>query len=128
MGSITRLVKSRETLYRTLGLAGGIAGLVGVLVAIVANGLDFVLVINDENIEISRALVGMSWGMMGALGGIMSWSNPTIPGLLMLISGIAGLITIPAYFSVGGILLIIGAVLALATRASTGPPPQGRSE
>ncbi len=91
--------------------------MVGVLVAIFVTGLDFVLVIRDENIEVSRTLVGMTWALVGILGGTMSWRNPKVPGMFMLVSGIAGLITIPAYFVVGGILLVLGAVMAVTSKS-----------
>ena len=110
-------MSNRARLARSLGVVGGAVGLAGVLIAIFFSGLDFVLVISDENIEVSRTLVGMAWSMIGILGGIMSWKNPKVPGAVMLISGVAGLVTMPEYFSVGGIILIIGAVVALTSKA-----------
>ena len=102
-----------------LAVSGGLAGLIGVLVAIFVTGLDFVLVIEEENIEVSKTLVGMSWALVGLLGGVMSWGNPRIPGLFMLVSGVAGLITIPIYFVAGGILLLLGAIMALTEKKAT---------
>ena len=71
-------IKSREEMSRLLAVGGGLVGLLGVLVGILITGLDFVLVIKDENIEVSRTLVGMSWGLVGILGGVMSWKNPRV--------------------------------------------------
>ena len=87
----------------------------GILVAITINGLDLVLVIKDENIEISRTLVGMAWAMVGILGGVMAWRSPTIPGLVMAVAGVAGIVTIPVYFAAGGILLLLAALVALTS-------------
>ena len=115
-----RLLDDRIRVARTLGVAGGLAGLLGVLVAVFVSGLDFFFLFSGENIEVSRTLVAMAWSLTGALGAVMSWKNPMVPGFLMGISGIAGIVTIPEYFSVGGILLLMGAVVALSIR--TGEP------
>ena len=64
-------VRTRAGVGRLLAVCGGLAGLGGVLVAIFVTGLDFVLVVKDENIEVSRTLVGMSRALVGILGGIM---------------------------------------------------------
>jgi hypothetical protein len=116
-GWIREFAKTRDGRARLLAVAGGLAGLVGVLVAIFVTGLDFVLVIKDENIEVSRTLVGMSWALVGILGGIMSWRDTKIPAIFMLVAGIAGLFTMPPYFAVGGGLLIIGGLMSLTSGA-----------
>ena len=103
---------------RSVAVAGGVLGVVGVLIAMAVSGLDFVLVIRDENIEVSRTLVGMSWGLVGVLGGVMGWSNPKVPGVVMLVSGVAGIITMPAYFSGGGVLLLVAAAMALSWKSN----------
>ena len=113
---VRNVVGSREGMSRMLGVFGGMAALLGVLVGIVVTGLDYVVVIREDNIEVPRSLVGMSWALVGVLGGVMSWRNPVVPGVVMLVSGIAGLVTMPAYFSAGGGLLLSGAVIALTTR------------
>ena len=106
-------MRNRQKAVRLLGVTGGIAGFVGILVAITFNGLDLVLVIKDENIEISRTLVGMAWAMVGILGAIMWWRNSTIPGLVIAVGGVAGIVTIPVYFAAGGVLLLLAALVAL---------------
>ena len=111
-------VRTRAGVGRLLAVCGGLAGLGGVLVAIFVTGLDFVLVVKDENIEVSRTLVGMSWALVGILGGIMKWRNTRIPALFMLLAGLAGLFTMPAYFAVGGLLLIAGGLIAFVTQPS----------
>ena len=109
-------MKNKDTTARILAVVGGLVGMLGVLGAIVISGLDFVLVVKDENIEASRSLVGMSWGLVGILGGVMKWGDIRIPGLVMLLGGVAGLVTMPAYFSVGGVILIAAAALAFSSR------------
>ena len=111
-----RFKKDRLALARLLAVAGGLVALVGVLVAIFVTGLDFILVIQEEDIEISRTLVGMGWALVGVLGGIMSWTHPRVPGAFMLMAGVAGLVTIPEYFSVGGALLIVGSLMAFSSK------------
>ena len=121
MLSTRELIKDREKTARFLGVSGGLVGFAGILVAITVNGLDFVLVIKDENIEVSRTLVGMAWAMVGILGAIMAWRNPTIPGLVMAAGGVAGIVTLPAYFAAGGTLLLLAALLALTSSSGASP-------
>ena len=110
-------IHGRERAARLLAVGGALVGLLGVLIGISVTGLDFVLVIKDENVEVSRTLVGMAWSLMGLLGGVMSWREPRVPGLLMAVAGVGGLVTMPAYFSAGGILLLIGAAIALSSKS-----------
>ena len=55
-----QLKKDRLALARLLAVIGGLAGLVGVPVAVFVTGLDFIPVIEDEGIEVYRTLVGMA--------------------------------------------------------------------
>ena len=112
-------LKNRILMARLLAVGGGLAGLVGVLVAVSITGLDFVPVIRDENIEVPRTLVGLAWALVGVFGGIMSWKNNRVPALFMLVAGVAGIITIPEYFAVGGALLLIAAVITMTNKSSS---------
>ena len=107
---------SRLNFARFLAIIGGLAGFIGVVIGIGFNGLDFILVIKDEDIEVSRTLVGMAWALTGILGGVIVWGSSKVPGLIMLVSGVGGIVTMPAYFAVGGFLLPLGAVAALTTK------------
>lgn len=48
----------------------------------------------------------------------MSWTHPRVPAVFMLVAGIAGLVTMPAYFSVWGALLIGEALLASSIKGA----------
>ena len=106
---------------RIMAATGGVAAFISMVVAIFIIGMDFVLGFGGQGILISRPLVGMWLGLMGLLGAVMTWRNTKIPGLFALASGIGGLLTIPVYFGVGGVLLILGSLLMLTstTQSST---------
>ena len=105
---IKDLSASRLKIARLLAIIGGLAGFVGVVIGIGFNGLGFILVIKDEDIEVSRTLVGMAWALTGILGGVIVWGSSKVPGLIMLVSGVGGIVTMPAYFAVGGFLFATG--------------------
>ena len=67
----------------------------------------------------SRTLMALTWALAGTLGGLISWRDSKIPGLIMVVSGFAGIVILPAYFAAGGALLIMGAVLAFASKSES---------
>ena len=100
-------------------IAGGLTAFISMFVALWVIGMDFVLGFGKEGILISRPLVGMWLALMGVLGGVMSWRDSKVPGLFALATGIGGFLTIPIYFTAGGVLLVLGAVLMMASKPAS---------
>lgn len=58
-------------------------------------------------------VIGVLAAIAGTVGGAIAVPKPKIAAVLMLISGIGGIIAVFAAYVFGGALLIIGGVLAL---------------
>ena len=121
LDAVGKFRKNQDKAGRLIAASGGVTAFISMCVAIYIIGMDFVLGFGGQGILISRPLVGMWLGLMGLLGGVMTWRNTKIPGMFALASGIVGLLPIPVYFAVGGVLLILGSLLMLTstTRSST---------
>ena len=117
---LKKLLSQQEKVGRALVIVGGLAAFLGMFAALWIIGMDFVLGFGKEGILISRPLVGMWLALMGILGGVMSWRNSKVPGLFAFATGIGGFLTIPVYFTAGGILLVLGAVLMITSKPATG--------
>ena len=120
MNLIEKLRSRQERIGRAVVIAGGLAALIGMSVALWVIGMDFVLGFGREGILISRPLVGMWLALMGILGGVMTWKDAKVPGSFAFATGVGGFLTIPIYFAAGGALLILGAVLMIASKPGPG--------
>ncbi|HEY3063217.1 MAG TPA: DUF4064 domain-containing protein [Chloroflexota bacterium] len=81
--------------------------------------------------EGASTVVGLGWAalglsVLGIIGGALALAKPRLAGLLLLIAGIGGTISISLAYVVAGPLLVIGGILALvggrrksATRQAT---------
>ena len=113
---IKKLQSRQDKIGRSVVVIGGLTAFIGMFVALWIIGLDFVLGFGREGILISRPLVGMWLALMGVLGGVMTWKDSKIPGLFAFATGVGGFLTIPIYFTAGGVLLVIGAVLMMTSK------------
>ena len=113
---IKKLQSRQDKIGRSVVVIGGLTAFIGMFVALWIIGLDFVLGFGREGILISRPLVGMWLALMGVLGGVMTWKDSKIPGLFAFATGVGGFLTIPIYFTAGGVLLVIGGVLMMTSK------------
>ncbi len=111
---------------RILGLIGGIVGVImGIflLVSGVFGGTLLIGFLGEEGVGVGLAVVVWSisvfmFAILGLAGGIVTRGKPLAGGVLMLVGGIGGFLAGRSWVF-PGILLIIGAVLSLASLKRT---------
>ena len=116
MKQLKKIRARQERIGRGIAVAGGLAAFIGMFVALWIIGMDFVIGFGGQGLLISRPLVGMWLALMGVLGGVMTWKDSKVPGLFAFACGVGGFLTIPVYFTAGGILLVVGSVLMVTSK------------
>ena len=94
-------------------LCGIIGGLIQLVIAGV--GLGFGLVAASIGVDsgiAGNSLVAMIMAIVGIVGGALALAKPLPAAILMAVAAVVGLILISVGFAIGGVLLLIGAVLA----------------
>ncbi len=97
-----------------LGVIGGIAGLLGALFALFVGGIGATFGAKDGGEIMWLGLSSLLLSLIGITGGALGIAKPKAAGYMMLLAGIGGLITVSAAYVIGGPLLIVGGILALA--------------
>ncbi|MDP2953661.1 MAG: hypothetical protein Q8O76_10135 [Chloroflexota bacterium] len=119
-----------KTAAIVLGIAGGVVGLAGTALSLLAGGLGeaFPFLATSSGVELRWAALAFS--IMGILGGALAGSKPSTAGLAMVAAGLGGLMSVAMAYAVAAPLLIAAGILASlcgessgeATKAVEGPP------
>lgn len=98
-----------------LGLLGGLFGIVAAFLSLFAGG-----VTGAENSAIAMAYLSIPISLVGLIGGAMAFAKPKAAGIMMLIAGVGGFVTITVAYLLAGPLLIVGAIMALVVGKTLG--------
>ncbi|MFZ8008231.1 DUF4064 domain-containing protein [Bacillus licheniformis] len=109
----------KRTTEFVLGLIGGISGFIGAFLALIVGGLDA-----SFNSSGTSDIIGLGWGaiflsILGIIASVIVRKKAKLGGILLIISGIGGLICIFLFYLLPAILLIISGVMGLARRDKT---------
>lgn len=97
-----------------LGIIGGIAGLVGAILALFIGGFGAAFGAKDGGEVMWLGFSSLLLSLIGIIGGALGIAKPKAAGYMMLLAGIGGFVAVSAAYIVGGPLLIMGGILALA--------------
>jgi hypothetical protein len=106
----------KRTAEFVLGLLGGIFGVIGATFALFVGGIGAAF-----NAEGAGTVSGLGWAavvfsILGIVASVMVRSRPKASGIMFLIAGIGGIISISAAYILPGVLLIIAGILSLARK------------
>ncbi len=96
-----------------LGVIGGIAGIIGSILVLVLGGIGSVIGGEGAGTVTSLGWVALLLSIVAIVGGALSIAKPKVAGIMMLLMGVGGIITVSIGYVVAGPLLIIGGILAL---------------
>lgn len=102
-----------------LGILGGIAGIVGSIIAMMIGGIGSALGGEGAKTVTSLGWVALLISIVAIVGGALAIAKPKIAGIIMLLMGIGGIIAVSIGYVVAGPLLIIGGILALVGSRKT---------
>lgn len=97
-------------IVQVLAIIGGIFGILGSIFAVAMGGL-FESTINEGEILIYLGIAGLFFSFMGMIGGFLR--NKTVVGIVMIVAGIGGLVSISAGFIVACPCFMLGGIFSL---------------
>ncbi|ATH92534.1 membrane protein [Bacillus glycinifermentans] len=107
----------KRTTEFVLGLIGGIFGFFGAIFALFIGGV-------DAAFNGSSEIIGLGWGaiffsILGIVASIVVKSKPKVGGVLLIISGVGGVISISMFYILPAVLLIIPGIMGLVRKDKT---------
>ncbi|MBP1082314.1 DUF4064 domain-containing protein [Bacillus capparidis] len=106
----------KRTTEFVLGLIGGIFGFIGAIMALAIGGID--AAVNSTG---SSDIIGLGWGaiflsILGIVASVIVRKKPKLGGILLLVSGVGGLICISLFYLLPAVLLIIPGIMGLVRK------------
>ncbi|MEC0235240.1 DUF4064 domain-containing protein [Paenibacillus kribbensis] len=102
-----------------MGLVGGIFGIIAAIIALFVGGVDAALSDTGTSSIMGLAISALIFSILGIVGSAFSKSKPKLAGWLMLVSGIAGFISISLFYILSGVLLIIAGFMGIFSKKKT---------
>jgi hypothetical protein len=99
-----------------LGLIGGIFGLISSVFALFVGGVGQVFEVEDAGEVSGLGWAAVVFSILGIVAAAVVKNKPKPAGIIFLISGIGGIISVSAAYILPGILLIIAGILSLVRK------------
>lgn len=96
-----------------IGIMGSLAGIGGALFAILVGGISSAFGADDGGMVVGLGWTALVISLIALVAAALAIAKPVEAGVTMIISGIAGLISISIGYVIGGPLLIIAGILAI---------------
>jgi hypothetical protein len=112
----------------TLGLIGGITGILAALIALIIAGIG-----DAFEMEGAGEISTLGWfavlaGVVGIAGSIVVKFHAKVGGILMLVAGVGGAIAISMFWILSGILLIAGGLVGVIRKTKPVPAAVQQTE
>lgn len=99
-----------------LGVIGGIFGILFGIFAITVAGIGSIFGASDASLVFNLGFAAVLLGILGIVGGAVTNKNKKMAGGLMLATGLLGFIAISMFWTIPGLLLLIGGILTFVTK------------
>ncbi|QQE78097.1 DUF4064 domain-containing protein [Alicyclobacillus sp. SO9] len=110
-----------------LGIVGSVFGVIAAITAMFIGGVGGAFGANGAS-----TITSLGWGalfasIVGLIGSILVSGKPKVAAVLMLIGGIAGIISVSYFYILPGILLIIPGIMSFFVKPKTSKSSQSAS-
>ena len=99
-----------------MGLIAGIFGIIASILAMFIGGIDAAFSDSGTSQITGLAIAALLFSILGIVGSAFAKSKPKLSGWLMLISGIAGFVSISMFYILSGVLFIIAGFMGILTK------------
>ncbi|WP_411552178.1 DUF4064 domain-containing protein [Paenibacillus lautus] len=99
-----------------MGLIAGIFGIIASIIALFIGGVDAAFSDSGSSSITGLAISAMLFSILGIIGAAMAKAKPKVAGVIMLVSGIAGFISISMFYILSGVLFIIGGFMGILSK------------
>lgn len=102
-----------STAALVFGIVGGVFGILAGLLAMLVGGVGSAFDADGSGSIVGLGFAAIMLGVLGIVGGALSNRSPGVSAILQCIAGLLGFIAVSLFWTLAGVLLLIGAVLAL---------------
>ncbi len=106
-----------RTAAKVLGIVGGVFGIIFGIIGMAVGGAGIALGAEGGGAVAALSVVAILLAVAGIVGGALATNHRPAAITLMLAPGIWGFICISAFWTLPGILLIIGGALEIASKS-----------
>ena len=106
-----------RTASLVLGITGGVFGILSGLLAMMIGGIGSAFAAEGSGSVVGLGFGAILLGVLGIIGGALSNRSPGKASLLQAIAGFLGFIAIWLFWTLAGVLLLIGALMAFLGRS-----------
>ncbi|OAB35870.1 hypothetical protein PMSD_12780 [Paenibacillus macquariensis subsp. defensor] len=99
-----------------MGLIAGIFGIIASILAMFIGGIDAAFSDSGTSQITGLAIAALLFSILGIVGSAFAKSKPKLSGWLMLISGIAGFVSISMFYILSGVLFIIAGFMGILSQ------------
>lgn len=109
----------KRTAEFVLGLIGGIIGIISSVIALFVGGIG-----SAFGAEGAGTVTGLGWAatllsILAIVGAAIVKGKPKLAGIMLIIAGIGGFISISMFYIIPGILILIAGIMALVRKPSS---------
>lgn len=97
-----------------MGLIAGIFGIIASIIALFVGEIDAAF--GGKSGITGLGISALIFSVLGIVGAAMSKAKPKIAGILMIISGVAGFISIFMFYILSGILFVIAGFMGIISK------------
>ncbi|MUG68849.1 DUF4064 domain-containing protein [Paenibacillus campinasensis] len=101
-----------------MGLIAGIFGIIASIIALFIGGVDAAFSADGTSSITGLAISAMLFSILGIVGAAMAKAKPKVAGILMVVSGVAGLISISMFYILSAVLFVIGGFMGILSKKS----------
>lgn len=99
-----------------MGLIAGIFGIIASIIALFIGGVDAAFSDSGSSSITGLAISAMLFSILGIIGAAMAKAKPKVAGIIMLVSGIAGLISISMFYILSAVLFVVGGFMGILSK------------
>lgn len=99
-----------------MGLIAGIFGIIASIVALMIGGIDAAFSESGTSSVTGLAISALLFSILGIVGAAFTKSKPKLAGWLMLVSGVAGFISISMFYILSGVLFIVAGFMGILSK------------
>lgn len=110
---------------KILGIIGGIFGILSAIFALTVGGIGGAFGAPGAGLIGSLGFAALLISIVGLVGGAISDEHQKAGGIMMLVCGVCGFVAISAFWTIAGLLLVVGGILALVKNRKNKATTQG---
>ncbi|GIP19944.1 DUF4064 domain-containing protein [Paenibacillus sp. J22TS3] len=99
-----------------MGLIAGIFGIIASVLAMMVGGMDAAFSSTGTSQITGLGISALLFSILGIVGAAMTKTKPKVAGWLMLISGIAGFISIFMFYILSAVLFVVGGFMGILSK------------